>query len=117
MKNLGFTSIELEGIREKHLMEIFDRRFDIKEKAVNLGLKIPYFCVVLPGLASADSEVRKRNLELFEKGCEIAAVLNAKGVLDNAPLPPYQFPNNIPVVRHYDENVLLSASLPKNLNW
>ncbi len=30
-----------------------------------------------------------------------------EGVLDNAPLPPYQFPAGIPVVRHYDEEVLL----------
>ena len=55
----------------------------------------------------------KQFFKLFEKGCSMAAFLGAEGVLDNAPLPPYQFPNDIPVVRHYEERVLLSAQFPK----
>ena len=61
--------------------------------------------------------IRDKNLELFDIGCETASLLGAKGVLDNTPLPPYKFPENLPVVRHYDENVLLNARLPLNLNW
>jgi sugar phosphate isomerase/epimerase len=56
-------------------------------------------------------------LRLFRKGCEIAALLNARGVLDNAPLPPYVFPESIPIVRHYDEDVLQAAHFPPNLSW
>jgi sugar phosphate isomerase/epimerase len=44
-------------------------------------------------------------------------MFGAKGVLDNAPLPPYQFPGDIPVVRHYDEDVLSGARLPDALCW
>jgi sugar phosphate isomerase/epimerase len=117
MKELGFQSVELEGIREQHLMEMYDRRHETKNTADKLDLDITYYCVVLPGLASADANERKHNLKLFEKGCETAAVLQAKGVLDNAPLPPYEFPIDIPIVRHYDEDVLLAARFPKNLVW
>lgn len=117
MKALGFKSVELEGIREKHLLEMFEQRDDIKAYADKLGLKIPVYCTVLPGLASADSKEREFNLGLFEKGCQTAATFKAGCVLDNAPLPPYQFPENIPVVRHYDEDILLSAKFPQNLNW
>ncbi len=117
LKRLGFTSVELEGIRSNHLMGVYRHRQEIADKVTDLGLKVPYFCVVLPGLSAEESEEREKNLHLFEKGCEIAALLNARGVLDNAPLPPYHFPKDIPVVRHYDENILRIAMLSKNLQW
>ena len=117
MHNLGFKAIELEGIREEHLLEIHEQRFRIKEKINLLQMDVPYFCSVLPGLSSAENEIREHNLKLFEKGCEIASVLGAEAVLDNAPLPPYKFPENIPVVRHFDQDILAAAQLPAKLNW
>lgn len=117
MKEMGFASVELEGIREEHLMEVYNQRFEIKKNIDGLGLKVPYFCAVLPGLGSTVEAERKSNLVLFRKGCEIASLLGSHGILDNAPLPPYQFPEDIPVVRHYEEDVILSAGIPKELNW
>lgn len=117
MSALGFKSIELEGIREEHLEGVYTLKTEIKTKLIKQNLEVPYFCVVLPGLGSVDAKERVENLLLFEKGCEIASEIGAKGVLDNAPLPPYQFPNDIPVVRHYHEDVLMSARFPDNLNW
>jgi sugar phosphate isomerase/epimerase len=117
MRELGFTSVELEGIRKEHLLEVYARRVDIKNALKEFGQTVPYFCAVLPGLSSPDARERKENLELFKKGCDLAALFNAKGILDNAPLPPYQFPDDIPVVRHYEEEVLLSAGFPANLEW
>ena len=117
MKDLGFKSIELEGVRENHLSEMYDLRFEIKDELNKLDLSLPYFCAVLPGLTSPDKSERNRQLKLFEKGCEIAKTFGSDGILDNAPLPPYVFPENIPVVRHYDENVIASAAFPGNLSW
>ena len=117
MKALGFCSIELEGIREEHLLTVYEQRNVIKSRLDELGVQIPYFCIVLPGLASIDRTEREKNLELFEKGCDIAVKLNARGVLDNGPLPPFEFPRDIPMVRHFDEQVVRSAGLPKSLNW
>ena len=117
MNKLGFNSVELEGIRETHLMEVYMQRHEIKKTLDDLELTLPYFCAVLPGLSSLDEKVRNKNLELFEKGCEIAALFGSKGILDNAPLPPYQFPDDIPVVRHYDEESIKSAFFPKDFSW
>ena len=117
MKALGFRSVELEGIREAHLLAVYEQREEIRVRMHALNLTVPYFCAVLPGLSSSDSGERTRNLELFEKGCEVAALLGARGILDNAPLPPYRFPDDIPVVRHYDEDVLQVASFPSALSW
>jgi sugar phosphate isomerase/epimerase len=116
-KELGFTSIELEGIRNEHLEGVHSRRIQIREKADALGIKIPVFCVVLPGLCSPDQAERELNLELFEKGCEVAVSLGSKVVLDNAPIPPWKFPAGIPITRHYDEEVLATASIPVDLDW
>lgn len=117
MKALGFQSVELEGIRQEHLLGMHARRAEIAAKVKALGLRVAYFCVVLPGLASADNRERDQNLALFRKGCEVASHLGAKGVLDNAPLPPYIFPDDIPIVRHFDEAVLQAGALPRNLVW
>ena len=117
MAALGFQSVELEGIREAHLLEVHDMRFAIRDRLRERALQVPVYCIVLPGLSSPEFAERKANLALFEKGCETAQTLGATGVLDNAPLPPWRFPADIPVTRHYDEEVLAAASLPPGLNW
>lgn len=116
-RELGFGSIELEGIREEHLMGVYQIKDEIAARVKEHDMEVPYFCVVLPGLSSPEADERFKNLELFRKGCEIASDLGSLGVLDNAPLPPYVFPEDIPVVRHYHEDVLLAAKFPEDLNW
>ncbi len=116
-REMGFRSIELEGIHEAHLKAVYAQRAEIKSALIEHDLQVPYFCVVLPGLSSPDAAVRDANLGLFELGCELAADLDAKGVLDNGPLPPYQFPDGLPIVRHYEEDVLRAARLPSDLDW
>jgi sugar phosphate isomerase/epimerase len=117
MHSLGFQSIELEGIREKHLMEVYELKDDISNKLKSLNVSSHFFCIVLPGLSSTDKKIRNKQQSLFEKGCEIARTVGAQSVMDNSPLPPYQFPEDIPVVRHYDDDVLSEAFLPKNIIW
>jgi sugar phosphate isomerase/epimerase len=114
---LGFRSIELEGIREEHLDGMFAQRYALREKADALGLKVPVFCIVLPGLCSPEQGEREENLSRFKRGCEVAVALGSKMVLDNAPIPPWQFPNGIPVTRHYDDEVLNAATIPAHLKW
>lgn len=117
MKALGFRSVELEGIREDHLGEMYDIRDDVASWARELDLRIPIFCIVLPGLSSPVEAERQASLALFEKGCDVAKTVGARAVLDNAPLPPYRFPDDIPIVRHYDEDVLRAAAVPDDLDW
>lgn len=114
---LGFASIELEGIRKEHLEGMYQQRHELREKADALQLEVPVFCIVLPGLCSPDREERDKNLERFQKGCELARVLGSATVLDNGPLPPWKFPGDIPVARHYDEEVLAAATIPGDLDW
>lgn len=115
--SLGFKSIELEGIRKEHLLKVFEQRKKIASHLKENKLEVPYYCTVLPGLSSPNEKERSKNLELFEIGCKTAAEFGSLGVLDNAPLPPYQFPNDIPVVRHYHEETILAAKFPDDLKW
>lgn len=117
MHALGFRSVELEGIREPHLRAMHRHRHAVRDRLDALGMGAPYFCAVLPELASPDSAERAHALDLFGLGCTTARTLGADGILDNAPLPPYRFPDGVPVVRHYDEDVLTSAALPDGLVW
>lgn len=117
MAALGFQSVELEGIRDVHLTAMHAQRDVVAAHVRRLELEVPYFCVVLPGLSSPDADERACNLALFKLGCETAVALGARGVLDNAPLPPYQFPGDVPLVRHYEEDVLMAATLPRDLDW
>lgn len=115
--DLGFFSVELEGIREQHLDGMYAQQQQLRKAADELGLAVPVFCIVLPGLCAPEVEEREKNLERFARGCEVAQTLGAGAVLDNAPLPPWKFPESIPVTRHYDEEVLAAATIPKELKW
>lgn len=117
MQSLGFQSIELEGIREDHLLKIHSMKDEIANHLHAHHLSVPYFCGVLPALAATDKRTVKAQLELFKKACEVAQSFGSVGILDNAPLPPFSFPEDIPIVRHYDEQVLNAAYLPKDLSW
>lgn len=117
MKDLGFEAVELEGIHERHLDAVFELREEIASELERLELQVPYFCAVLPGLSSPDSDERRHNLRLFERGCRIASTCRSIGILDNAPIPPYRFPEGVPVTRHYDADILRNASLPHDLDW
>jgi sugar phosphate isomerase/epimerase len=43
--------------------------------------------------------------------------LGARFILDNGPLPPYQFPKEIPVARHYEHDLLSIASVNPDFHW
>jgi sugar phosphate isomerase/epimerase len=117
MASLDFKSVELEGIHKDHLGEMAGMTEAINQKAAELDLKVPIFCVVLPGLSDADEAVRAENLVRFETGCKTAKQLGARAVLDNSPIPPWEFPAGLPVTRHYDDEVLSAAGLSGDLNW
>lgn len=117
MADLGFRSIELEGIGADHLARVYADREMIRQAIDARGLSLPVFCTVLPGLGSTDAAIRRKNLETFKRGCETAVALGAGAVLDNGPLVPYAFPANMPIHRHYSQEVLRNVGLPATLVW
>tara|TARA_R110002126_G_scaffold66963_1_gene170046 strand:+ start:4091 stop:5029 length:939 start_codon:yes stop_codon:yes gene_type:complete len=117
MASLGFSSIELEGIGHSNIEYLYENREEIVTLIKELELEVPIFCVVLPEMSSFKKKVREEQLHFFEKGCEIAKALGAEGVLDNGPLPPYNYPTDMPIKRHYTGDQLYGLPLPINLEW
>ncbi|CAG5003113.1 hypothetical protein DYBT9275_03060 [Dyadobacter sp. CECT 9275] len=112
MAELGFSSIELEGIGKKNIEYLFKHKVVIKESLEAQGCSVPVLCIVLPQLgAELDAAEEAECLELFEMGCETARFFGTEGVLDNGPLLPLQYPANMPVMRHYS-GTEVSSLLP-----
>ena len=86
MADLGFTSIELEGIGKDNIEYLFRNRREIAAILLDHACTLPVLCIVLPDLSSVDKTRRDAALELFEQGCETAQYLGAPAVLDNGPL-------------------------------
>lgn len=117
MAAMGFRSVELEGIGAENIMYLFDHQEEIGNALVKHNCKLPILCLVLPELSSADASKRRRSLEIFEMGCKIAKRLGAKGVLDNGPLLPFEYPADAPILRHYTDELLSQLKLPTGFEW
>lgn len=76
---IGFDGVEL-NLDEDNLELTRKERKEIAEKAGSFGLDLPSLCSGLfwkYNLASPDEDVRKRGIDIIEKGCEFAADLGA----------------------------------------
>lgn len=117
MARLGFTALELEGIGPSNIQYLHRYHAEIAAALAENGCTLPVLCVVLPLLGAADRAKQAGSLEWFEMGCETARLLGSKGVLDNGPLLPLEYPAHAPVRRHYGEAVLNGLSLPQGFVW
>ncbi|MFT3824655.1 MAG: sugar phosphate isomerase/epimerase [Chitinophagaceae bacterium] len=114
MADMGFVSIELEGIGETNIRFLSAHTSQVTDKLAQRNCHVPVFCVVLPGLGATDADTRNKSLELFRLGCKTARAFGAEGVLDNGPLLPLVYPPGMPVMRHYSSENL---QLPAGFNW
>ncbi|AXY74234.1 sugar phosphate isomerase/epimerase [Paraflavitalea soli] len=117
MAGLGFRHIELEGIGKENIDYLYHHRAGIAEALKANDCSVPIFCIVLPQLGSVNPAERSRSLALFEKGCATAKALGAEGVLDNGPLLPLTYPADMPVMRHYNDEILGKLLPAPELHW
>ncbi len=96
MARLGFTLVELEGVREENMVAVHRQRRDFRTCADRLGLRFVNFCPVLPELMSTEPGRHRGGLELFHLGIETALELGAPMIqLDSCP-PPLKFKGETP---------------------
>jgi sugar phosphate isomerase/epimerase len=118
MAELGFSALELEAIGKENIKYLFENKEVVKDALTQYGCSVPVFCVVLPRLGADLAEWEQAEcLELFEMGCQTARFFGAKGVLDNGPLLPLDYPSDMPVMRHYSGAQVSGLHLPTSLNW
>jgi len=117
MADMGFRSVELEGIGDGNITYLYHHQDEIAEALQKYNCSIPVLCLVLPQLGSTDASKRRKSLELFEMGCKVARKLGAEGVLDNGPLLPFEYPADAPIQRHYTDEHLNQLQLPAGFEW
>lgn len=96
MAKLGFTNVELEGVRRDNLLAIHAERANLKSHCDRLGLRIVNFCPVLPSTVSLDGGERKEGLELFEVGVGCATYFGCETVQLDSFTPPLRFKGESP---------------------
>jgi len=106
MKEMGFEAIELEGVRERNLLEVFENRKKIKSLCQELSLKVVNFCPVLPDLVSSDPEKKEKASKLFEVALEAALYFRTETIQIDSYTPAIRYKNDrIPHAKmdRYDE--------------
>jgi sugar phosphate isomerase/epimerase len=96
MAALGFRYVELEGVGEANMLAVWERRGDFAELCRELGVQIVNFCPILPQLFSSVDSERRRGLELFELGVELARYFGAPTVQIDSFTPPVEFVGDAP---------------------
>jgi sugar phosphate isomerase/epimerase len=71
-KRLGFRYMELEGVGPQ-LYTVAEDRAEIKRRCQTNGVELIDFVPVLPDTVSTDPKKRRKALEDFRLGCEVAA--------------------------------------------
>lgn len=96
MKDLGFDAVELEGVGEENMLEVWENRHALKEHADRLGLRIMNFCPILPDLISLDTDRRARAKELFRLGVQMGSFFGADVVQTDSYTAPVEFVGDRP---------------------
>jgi sugar phosphate isomerase/epimerase len=91
MKEIGFEAMELEGVGEKNLFEVFENRRKIKSLCESFNLRVVNFCPVLPNLVSSDSIKKEKALDLFKVALEIALFFNTQTIQIDSYTPAIQY--------------------------
>lgn len=96
MAALGFRYIELEGVGERNMLEVWKNRERFATLCDELAIQIVNFCPIVPQLFSPDPAERGRGFELFEMGIELAKYFGAGTVQIDSFTPPVEFVGEVP---------------------
>lgn len=96
MAALGFSNVELEGLKEENLQAVHHERKALKKRCDDLGLKVVNFCPVLPELVHPDKGRRVHALDLFKLAIEVATFFGCETIQTDSYTPPLEFVGDTP---------------------
>jgi sugar phosphate isomerase/epimerase len=96
MAGLGFSHVELEGVREENLRAVYDERKALKRRCDDLGVKVVNFCPVLPELVHPEKGRRVQALDLFKLAVEVATFFGSETIQTDSYTPPLEFVGDAP---------------------
>jgi sugar phosphate isomerase/epimerase len=96
MAALGFSNVELEGVKEENLKAVHHERKALKKRCDDLGLKVVNFCPVLPELVHPEKGRRVHSLDLFKLAVEVATFFSCETIQTDSYTPPLEFVGDAP---------------------
>ena len=117
MKALGFTSVELEGVRGDNLMEVYGQRQELKKFCDGEGLRVINFCPVLPNSVSLNKKVRKESYDHFKRGIEIANLFKCATIQGASYSPPLKFRGDSPYKENVSFNKQFAVEVDPKFKW
>ena len=116
-RELGFDYVELEGVYEDNLKEVYDARERLKTECDSLGLKITNFSPILPDLVSLDKQKRDHALDLYRLGVELAVYFQASTVQMDSYAPPLKYVGNRPYTGVIEYGTVYQVQVDPNFRW
>ena len=117
MAHLGFSSVEMEGVREENMIAVHRHRHAFKKRADELGLRFVNFCPVLPEVIDMDRDTHRRGLELFDKAIETAVELESEMIQLDSFTPPLKFVGEAPYKEAMRYGLQFHVEVDPDFSW
>jgi len=117
MADMGFEYVELEGVREENLKEVYHNREKIKDHCRNLGIKIINFCPIIPDIVSLEEEKRKKAKDLYMLGIELAKYFDCETIQTDSYTPPLEFIGEAPYKESISYGKHYKVKIDPTFNW
>ena len=115
--DLGFTYMEMEGVREENMKAVWDARKVIKDKVEKRGLKLMNFCPILPSLVSTDKTEREKGFELYKIGLDLSEYFETELVQIDSFTPPLKFKGEAPYKEAINFGLDLKVEIDPEFRW
>lgn len=117
MADMGFEYVELEGVREENLKEVYNNRERIKNYCKDLGVKIINFCPIIPDIVSLDEEKRRKAKDLYMLAIELAKYFDCETIQTDSYTPPLEFVGEAPYKESISYGKQYKIKIDPNFNW
>jgi len=117
MAALGFSSVELEGVREDNLRAVHGERNALKQRCDDLGLRVVNFCPVLPDLVHPEKARRVHALDLFKLAVETATFFGCETIQIDSYTPPLEFVGDAPYREAIDFGKRFQVKVEPAFRW
>lgn len=121
IRKLGFRYLEMEGLGAAHLLAMHRSRKRLLAALEENGLHVHNFCVVDPPLVSLDSSRRRKALDRFRVGAELADFLGAETLHLASYAPPVRYlaarPYQLAAKGGYRFADQTRVALPNGFDW
>jgi sugar phosphate isomerase/epimerase len=117
MAALGFSSVELEGVREDNLRAVHGERNALKQRCDGLGLRVVNFCPVLPDLVHPEKARRVHALDLFKLAVETATFFGCETIQTDSYTPPLEFVGDAPYREAIDFGKRFQVKVEPAFRW